>query len=419
MFTYRTISSMMLEGLFSMLYFNFIKNVTVYIIPEGYFKNMFFTKERRTMTATKGLEGIVAATSSISSIVDGVLTYRGFDIDDLALHASFEEVAYLLWFGKLPNVAELKGLKQDLDTFAPIPKVLIEQMKLYPRDVNTMAALRSAVSALALYDEEADDMSPGANEKKAIKLQAQLPTIVAALSRIRQGKEPVAPQKGLSIAENFLYMLRGEHPDETSIKALDQALVLHADHELNASTFAGRVTVATLSDIYSGVTSAIGALKGPLHGGANEAVMRMLEEIGEVDQVERYIQEKLNNRVKIMGFGHRVYKNGDPRAKFLQKMSRELGEMKGDTKLYTMSIKIEEIITSQKGLKPNVDFYSASVYTQLGIDRELFTPIFAISRVSGWSAHILEQLIDNRLIRPRAEYVGLLNQKYIPIDMRG
>jgi citrate synthase len=380
---------------------------------------MFFTKERRTMTATKGLEGIVAAASSISSIVDGVLTYRGFDIDDLALHASFEEVAYLLWFGKLPNVAELKALKQDLDTFAPIPKVLIDQMKLYPRDVNTMAALRSAVSALALYDEEADDMSRGANEKKAVKLQAQLPTIVAALSRIRQGKEPVAPQKGLSIAENFLYMLRGEHPDETSIKALDQALVLHADHELNASTFAGRVTVATLSDIYSGVTSAIGALKGPLHGGANEAVMRMLEEIGEVDQVESYIQDKLNNRVKIMGFGHRVYKNGDPRAKFLQKMSRELGEMKGDLKLYTMSIKIEEIITSQKGLKPNVDFYSASVYTQLGIDRELFTPIFAISRVSGWSAHILEQLIDNRLIRPRAEYVGLLNQKYIPIDIRG
>ncbi|AJS59584.1 citrate/2-methylcitrate synthase [Paenibacillus sp. IHBB 10380] len=370
------------------------------------------------MTATKGLEGIVAATSSISSIVDGVLTYRGIDIDDLAEHASFEEVAYLLWFGKLPNAAELQKLQQDLDTYAPIPQHLIEQIKLYPKDANTMAALRSAVSALALYDEEADDMSREANEKKAIKLQAQLPTIIAALSRIRQGKEPVAPKKGLSIAENFLYMLRDEQPDETSIKALDQALVLHADHEFNASTFAGRVTVATLSDIYSGVTSALGALKGPLHGGANEAVMKMLESIGTVDQVESYIQQKLDKREKIMGFGHRVYKNGDPRAKHLQKMSRELGEMKENMNLYNMSIKIDEMITTQKGLRPNVDFYSASVYTQLGIESELFTPIFAISRVSGWTAHILEQWVDNRIIRPRAEYVGLLDQKYIPIELR-
>ncbi|MGF7046561.1 citrate synthase [Paenibacillus sp. DS2015] len=370
------------------------------------------------MTATKGLEGIVAATSSISSIVDGVLTYRGIDIDDLAEHASFEEVAYLLWFGKLPSAAELQKLQQDLDTYAPIPQHLIEQIKLYPKDANTMAALRSAVSALALYDEEADDMSREANEKKAIKLQAQLPTIIAALSRIRQGKEPVAPKKGLTIAENFLYMLRDELPDETSIKALDQALVLHADHELNASTFAGRVTVATLSDIYSGVTSALGALKGPLHGGANEAVMKMLEEIGTVDQVESYIQQKLDNREKIMGFGHRVYKNGDPRAKHLQQMSRELGEMKENMNLYNMSIKIDEMITNQKGLRPNVDFYSASVYTQLGIERELFTPIFAISRVSGWTAHILEQWVDNRIIRPRAEYVGLSDQKYIPMELR-
>lgn len=370
------------------------------------------------MTATKGLEGIVAATSSISSIVDGVLTYRGIDIDDLAVHANFEEVAYLLWFGKLPNATELQKLQQDLDTYAPIPQHLIEQIKLYPKDANTMAALRSAVSALALYDKDADDMSRESNEKKAIKLQAQLPTIVAALSRIRQGKEPVAPKKGLSIAENFLYMLRGEQPDETSIKALDQALVLHADHEFNASTFAGRVTVATLSDIYSGVTSALGALKGPLHGGANEAVMRMLDDIGTVDQVESYIQQKLDRRDKIMGFGHRVYKNGDPRAKHLQKMSRELGEMKDNMNLYNMSIKIDEMITTQKGLRPNVDFYSASVYTQLGIEGELFTPIFAISRVSGWTAHILEQWVNNRIIRPRAEYVGLVDQKYIPIELR-
>ena len=370
------------------------------------------------MTATKGLEGIVATTSSISSIVDGVLTYRGYDIDDLASNACFEEVAYLLWFGKLPNRVELDNLNQKLSEYAPIPDALISQIKLYPKELNTMAALRSAISALALYDENAEDDSQEANEIKAVKLQAQLPTIVAAIARIREGKEPLAPKQGVSVAENFLYMLTGEEPTETSVKALDQALVLHADHELNASTFAARVTVATLSDIYSGVTSAIGALKGPLHGGANEAVMRMLSEIGSVEKLGSYIQDKLDNRQKIMGFGHRVYKNGDPRAKHLQRMSLELGEQKGNTELYEMSVQIEELITSQKGLKPNVDFYSASVYTQLGIDRELFTPIFAISRVSGWTAHILEQLADNRIIRPRAEYIGPTNQKYIPIERR-
>lgn len=370
------------------------------------------------MTATKGLEGIVAAASSISSIVDGVLTYRGYNIDDLAQNASFEEVAYLLWFGKLPNEAELKQLQQDLSNEATIPDQVIQQMKSYPNDTNTMAALRSAVSALALYDAEADDMSREANERKAIRLQAKLPTVIAALARIRDGKEPVAPLAGASIAENFLYMLRGEKPEEVSVKALDQALVLHADHELNASTFAARVTVATLSDIYSGVTSAIGALKGPLHGGANEAVMKMLNEIGSIENVEPYIMNKLENRDKIMGFGHRVYKNGDPRAKHLQKMSRELGEMKGDTRLYEMSVKIDDLVTSQKGLRPNVDFYSASVYTQLGINHELFTPIFAISRVSGWTAHILEQYENNRIIRPRAEYVGLTDQKYVPVEQR-
>ncbi|MNI12533.1 Citrate synthase 2 [compost metagenome] len=334
------------------------------------------------MTATKGLEGIVATTSSISSIVDGVLTYRGYDIDDLAENATFEETAYLLWFGNLPTTPELQALQRDLSAFAPIPEQVIAQMKLYPKEANTMAALRSAVSSLALYDEAADDMSREANEIKAVKLQAQIPTVVAALARIRKGLEPVAPKEGLSLAENFLYMLWGKQPDIISVKALDAALVLHADHELNASTFASRVTVATLSDIYSGVTSAIGALKGPLHGGANEAVMKMLEEIGSLDAVEPYIQGKLERREKIMGFGHRVYKNGDPRAKHLMKMSHELGLMKNDTTLYEMSVKVEELITSQKGLKPNVDFYSASVYTQLGIERELFTPIFAISRTS-------------------------------------
>ncbi|MFP4974346.1 citrate synthase [Paenibacillus sp. CN-4] len=370
------------------------------------------------MTATKGLEGIVAATSSISSIVDGVLTYRGYDIDDLAEQATFEETAYLLWFGSLPTSAELEALRRDLSAFAALPEPVLAQMKLYPKEGSTMAALRSAVSALALYDESADDMSREANERKAVKLQAQIPTIVAAIARLRKGLEPVAPLENVSIAENFLYMLWGKKPDDVSVKALDQALVLHADHELNASTFAGRVTVATLSDIYSGVTSAIGALKGPLHGGANEAVMKMLEEIGSLEKVDGYIKQKLDNREKIMGFGHRVYKNGDPRAKHLMKMSHELGTMKGDTTLYEMSVKVEELVTGQKGLKPNVDFYSASVYTQLGIERELFTPIFAISRVSGWTAHILEQYEDNRIIRPRAEYTGQLEMKYVPVDER-
>lgn len=370
------------------------------------------------MTATKGLEGIVATTSSISSIIDGVLTYRGIDIDDLAEHASFEEVVYLLWYGKLPNKSELEQLHRDLSDSAAVADSIIQQIKLYPKDTNSMAALRSAVSALALYDSEANDMSREANLRKAIRLQAQLPTIIAAFARIRAGQEPIAPKANVSIAYNFLYMLTGQEPESIAVEALDKALVLHADHELNASTFAARVTVATLSDIYSGVTSAIGALKGPLHGGANEAVMAMLEEIGTASNVEAYISEKLANKEKIMGFGHRVYKNGDPRAKHLQKMSRELGKITNNMNWYDMSIQIEEMVTGQKGLKPNVDFYSASVYTSLEIPRDLFTPIFAISRVSGWTAHILEQYENNRLIRPRAEYTGPVNQKYVPIESR-
>ncbi|MEK4509814.1 citrate/2-methylcitrate synthase [Paenibacillus sp. FSL K6-2524] len=370
------------------------------------------------MTATKGLEGIVAATSSISSINDGVLAYRGINIDELAENASYEETAYLLWYGKLPTKSQLLTLQDQLSEYAAVPQPLLDQMKLYPKDANTMSVLRTTVSALALYDDSVNDNSRESNQKKSIKLQSQIPTLIAAYARIREGKEPIAPLKGVSIAHNFLYMLSGEEPDEVAVSALDQALVLHADHELNASTFSARVTIATLSDIYSGVTSAIGTLKGPLHGGANEAVSQMLSEIGTLDQTESYIQAKLNNKEKIMGFGHRIYKNGDPRAKHLQKMSYELSLLKGNSTLYDISIKVEEIVTGQKGLKPNVDFYSASVYTQLGIPRDLFTPIFAISRLSGWTAHILEQLDDNRIIRPRADYTGLNNQHYIPIELR-
>lgn len=369
-------------------------------------------------TATKGLEGIVATNSSISSIIDGVLTYRGINIDELAEHAAYEEVVYLLWHGKLPTQSELNDLQQALGANAELPEQVLQILRLAPKDANAMSVLRTAVSALSLYDDEVSDMSPEANLRKAIRLQAKIPAIVAAFARIREGKEPVAPNPNYSIAANFLYMLTGQEPEQIAVEALNKALVLHADHELNASTFASRVTVATLSDIYSGITSAISTLKGPLHGGANEAVMAMLEEIGSLDNIEPYINKKLENKEIIMGFGHRVYKNGDPRAKHLQKMSRELGKITGNMKWYDMSVKIEELVTREKGLRPNVDFYSASVYTSLGIPRDLFTPIFAVSRVSGWTAHILEQYENNRLIRPRAAYVGPKNQKYVPISQR-
>jgi citrate synthase len=371
------------------------------------------------MSTTKGLEGIVATTSSVSSIIESVLTYQGYDIDDLANNATFEEVIYLLWNGRLPKQDELDALTKELAENAHVPEEILDYMKAYPNEkVHPMAALRTAVSALALYDEEADVMETESNKRKAMRLQAKIPTIVTAFSRIRDGKEPIAPRKDLGFAANFLYTLTGEEPDEIAITAFDKSLVLHADHELNASTFTARVCVATLSDVYSGVTAAIGALKGPLHGGANEAVMKMLAEIGSVENVQPYIRKALDNKEKIMGFGHRVYKNGDPRAKHLKEMSEKLTGITGEPKWYEMSIKIDEMVSSEKGLLPNVDFYSASVYHSLGIKHDLFTPIFAVSRVSGWLAHILEQFADNRLIRPRAEYVGPDMQKYVPIEQR-
>lgn len=368
--------------------------------------------------STQGLEGVVAAESSVSSIIDGVLTYRGFDIDDLANHASFEEVVYLLWYGKLPNQTELSQFKAELTEQTGIPLQVVEQMRLFPKTIHPMAALRTAISSLALYDEEADVMEEEANLHKAVRLQAQIGTIVAAIARLREGKELVEPRSDLSFAANFLYMLSGEEPSEVHERAFNKALVLHADHEFNASTFTARVTVATLSDMYSGLTSAIGALKGPLHGGANEQVMAMLQEIGEVDKAEEYILDALAKKKKIMGFGHRVYKNGDPRAKHLKEMSRQLTQKTGEPKWYDLSVKIDEIVQREKGLKPNVDFYSASVYYSLGIPRDLFTPIFAVSRTSGWIAHILEQYANNRLIRPRADYVGPGKQEYVPLNQR-
>ncbi|MBU8879679.1 citrate synthase [Bacillus sp. FJAT-29790] len=372
------------------------------------------------MTVTRGLEGVVATTSSISSIIDDTLTYVGYDIDDLAVNASFEEVIYLLWHRKLPTQAQLEELKNQLAQNAELPKEVLEHFKMYPIEkVHPMTALRTAVSLLGLYDDEADLMDAEANYNKAIRLQAKMPSILAAFARVRKGLEPIAPRKDLCFAANFLYMLNGQEPDAIAVEAIDKALVLHADHELNASTFTARVCVATLSDVYSGVTAAIGALKGPLHGGANEAVMKMLSEIGTLENVDAYVREKLDKKEKIMGFGHRVYRNGDPRAKHLREMSKKLTELTGEPHWYEMCQKIEAIVTGEKNLPPNVDFYSASVYHSLGIDHDLFTPIFAVSRVSGWLAHILEQYENNRLIRPRADYTGPGMQKYIPVEQRG
>lgn len=371
------------------------------------------------MTTTKGLEGVVATTSAVSSIVDDVLLYRGYSIDELAASSTFEEVVYLLWNGELPGKDELDAFKKALAENAEVPDQIFEAIKTYPlHTVHPMAVLRTAVSALGVFDPEADKMDEASNKAKAIRLQAKIATLVAGFARIRDGKEPLAPRSDLSFAANFLYLLNGKEPTDVEEDAFDKALILHADHELNASTFTARVCVATLSDIYSGVTAAIGALKGPLHGGANERVMQMLEEIGTLDNVDDYINKKLEQKVKIMGFGHRVYKTGDPRARILKKMSRQLTEQSGQSKWYDMSIRIESLIKEKKGLLPNTDFFSASVYNSLGIQRDLFTPVFAASRVSGWLAHILEQYSNNRLIRPRAEYNGPAARPYVPIDQR-
>lgn len=370
-------------------------------------------------TPTKGLEGVVAAESSISSIIDDQLTYVGIPIDDLAENAIFEEIVYLLWHLKLPNKIELENLRKDLVANMEISDGLINHLKSYDlKTVHPMAAVRTAISYLALLDENPDEVEETANLERAVRIQGSMGAIVTAFARIRKGEEPIQPKPEYNYAENFIYMLNGTEPKDIEVEAINKALVLHADHELNASTFTARVCVATLSDMYSGITAAIGALKGPLHGGANEQVMKMLSEIGEVDNAIPYIKEKLENKEKIMGMGHRVYRKGDPRAKFLKEMSKELTGVAGEEKWYEMSIKIEDYIKKEKGLPANVDFYSASVYHSLGIDHDLFTPIFAMSRTSGWLAHILEQYKNNRLIRPRAEYVGPEHAKFVSLENR-
>ncbi|HEY8450526.1 MAG TPA: citrate synthase [Bacillota bacterium] len=373
-------------------------------------------------TVKAGLEGVIAGNSALSFIDgnEGRLIYRGYDIHDLAENSTFEETAYLLWYGRLPKRAELEELKQKLAETRELPELVLNLLRATPKDTHPMDVVRTAVSALGMLDpaaiREAGD--PEANLPRAIRLTSATATIVAAFDRLRKGREPIAPRRDLSYAANFLYMLNGEEPDEVSAKTFDVALILHVDHEFNASTFAARVTAATISDIYSAVTSAIGALKGPLHGGANQRVMEMLLEIGELENVEPYIRGKLERKERIMGMGHRVYKTLDPRAIHLRRMSELLGKRGGNTKWLEMSDRIRKIVEEEKGLNPNVDFYSASAYYTMGIDIDLFTPIFAMSRMVGWTAHVLEQYSDNRLIRPRSNYVGPMNQKYVPIDQR-
>jgi citrate synthase len=375
-----------------------------------------------TAVVGKGLEGIVAANSGICWIDGdaGVLAYRGIDIHELAERSNFEETTYLLWFGKLPRRAELDSFRKRLTEARQLDPKMIDLLRSFPKSATPMEVLRTAVSALSFYDPDESDNQHDANVSKSFRLTSQIAMLVAAYDRLRKGKPIIEQDPSLSHAANFLWMLNGEKPSATATKTFDLALILHADHELNASTFAARVIAATLSDIHSAVTGAIGALKGPLHGGANEAAMRMLFAIDKegADPVQ-YVAKLLAEKKKISGFGHRVYHTEDPRATHLRQMSEELSESSGNTKWFKMSRAIEKYILAEKKLNANVDFYSASTYTMLGIDLDLFTPIFAVSRIAGWAAHVIEQLDDNRLIRPRAEYIGPeYPVKYTPVESR-
>lgn len=381
--------------------------------------------------SSKGLEGVVVANTGLSKIYgeEGRLLYRGYEIDDLAANVTFEEVCHLLWFDTLPTRKQLDELHAQFVRAAPVHPAVIDLLRLLPPGTHPMAALRTAASALASFDDEAEDMSPEANQRKAIRLVAKMPTLTAAIERLRKGKDPIAPRDDLGLAANFLYMLSGEVPDELSERIMDVAFTLHAEHGMNASTFSARVTVATLSDMHSGVVSAIGTLKGPLHGGANEQVMAMLKQIGEPENAEPWVLGALERKERIMGFGHRVYKALDPRAPILKRLAEELAASKGGagnstTKWLEISERIQKVMAVEmekrgRAIYPNVDFFSASVYYTLGIPADLFTNIFACARTSGWTAHIIEQYQDNRLIRPKAQYVGPEGVKVTPIDQRG
>jgi citrate synthase len=370
----------------------------------------------------KGLEGIIATKSSICWIdgAAGVLAYRGIDIHELAVHSDFEETTYLLWYGRLPKKEELAQFRKDLAAARTLNWRIYDFLRMVPHDATPMEVLRTAVSLLSLYDPDEKDSSHDANLRKAYRITSQIAMIVAIFDRIRKGRSIIDPDPALSHSANFLWMLNGTKPLDEATRALDVALILQADHELNASTFAARVIASTLADMHSAITGAIGALKGPLHGGANAEVMKLLYAMDEsgIEPTE-YVREMFAQKKKISGFGHRVYTTEDPRATHLRQMSEKLGKASGNPKWFEMSRKIELFVKQEKKLNANVDFYSASTYTALGIDIDLFTPIFALSRISGWAAHVIEQLDDNRLIRPRADYIGPpYPEKYVPLDQR-
>lgn len=378
-----------------------------------------------TLNVDKGLGNTIAADTQLSFIdgAKGVLEYVGFDIDSLARNSTFEETTWLLWNGRLPLARELADFSKQLQGEYNVDPRMIDVIRALPRTAAPMDALRTLVSALAHFDVEADDPSPAANQRKALRLVAKTPTLIANFNRYRKGKPIVSPDSTLTLAQNFLWMLTGALPTAAMSRALDVCLVLHADHGLNASTFAARVTIATQSDMYSAATSAVGTLKGPLHGGANQEVMEMLLEIGQLEKVDEYIKSKLARKERIMGFGHRVYKAYDPRATYLKTFAKQVASDTGNLPLYEMTRRIEEIVLAQpniieKGIFPNVDFYSATTYYSLGLDLDLFTCMFAASRMSGWTGHCIEQLAANKLVRPHADYTGPHGLVYLPVDQR-
>jgi citrate synthase len=373
-----------------------------------------------TAVASEGLRGVVAAQSSIGDVngEQGILIYQGYNIHDLAEHSTFEEVVFLLWNGRLPKADELAELKERLRRNYEAPAEIINAMKTFPKTADPMDVLRTAVSSLDFYDKNGHGTDREHAVKAAVRITGQIGTIAAAWDRIRNGKEPIAPDPNLSIAENFLYMLRGERADQDEEHMFDVCLILHADHELNASTFTTRVVAGTLAGMYGAVTAGVAALAGPLHGGANTNVMKMLLEVGDISKVDAWVDKALAEKRKIMGIGHAVYKTEDPRATWLRRYSKHMAEKKGEMKWFEMSQRIEQLMHEKKGMFPNVDFYSASTYYLMGIPLDLYTPIFAVSRISGWTGHILEQYANNKLIRPRAEYIGPRDLKYVPIDER-
>ena len=366
----------------------------------------------------RGLEGVVAATTRLCDLdgAQGRLAYQGYDIDDLAGHVRFEEVVWLLWHGALPGTSELAALDGELAAAATLPPTVVKALKLLPRTMHPMRVLQGGIALLGGLDPDADDGSPEANARKATRLVAQTAALTAAFHRIRQGRRPLPPRPGLAHGANFLYMLAGRKPKAVQIRAFDAALVLYAEHELNASTFTARVVASTLADMHSAVAAAVGALKGPLHGGAGEAVMRTLEEIGRPDQVDAFTRTALAEKRRLMGFGHRVYKAGDPRARILRALAAKACQQSGQRIWFDIAVKLHEAVSREKGLLPNVDFYSAPLFAALGIPVDLFVPVIAVSRIAGWTAHLLEQYADNRLIRPRAEYVGPARR---PVPRRG